>query len=96
MLMPLVGALCYVPVLVGNSCMLRHVDDTQVIGFLCRNPETVPEGYPSRIHLDRQNGQNYGPYTADSLDFEILGHYFGLFWRFRQLVFRVILIAFQA
>ena len=37
------------------------------------------------VHLDLQNCQNNGPYTDYTLCFEILGHYFGLFWRSRQI-----------
>ena len=37
------------------------------------------------IYLDLQNGQNNGPYTAYTLYFGILGHYFGLFWRSRYI-----------
>ena len=33
------------------------------------------------IYLDLPNAQNKGPYTADTLYFGILGHYFGHFWR---------------
>ena len=31
-------------------------------------------------YLDLHNGQYNGPCTASSLYFQILGHYFGLFW----------------
>ena len=37
----------------------------------------------SKSCLDNQNGQNNGPYTAYSLYFKLLGHYFELFWRSR-------------
>ena len=40
-------------------------------------------GGDSATNLDLQNGQNNGPFTAYTLYFGILGHYFGLFWRSR-------------
>ena len=61
-----------------------------VVTHFSQGPIHVPQftrspQYPLvKEHLDLQTGQNNGPFTACTLYFGILGHYFGLFWRSRH------------
>ena len=74
------GPSSLVDLVLRGRCRDSHIGPTPV---LKKDVAGTFRFCPANTYLDLQNGENHGPYTAYTLYFGMLDHYFGLFWRSR-------------